>query len=251
MNLQIDESIMVTSRSCQPILAEKAVVELQPGSLWTRVLRDDEVVGIIFAGEAHFAVDAIAETPAGAVGESITDDLEGCQLVLGDLDIVDASREASEDDLHTNGFDTAASFLEKARSILNDAQLRKARIPSNHGRVLIGHTLTNSSLVLVVSKDKLVFVYRDRTFVVTDDTLIEVRKDRLRVYGRHGRVFGLSMLGHDHQHHESIIDVGVPQPWDFWDDSASDCCPPHMPHRRIPRYDWHRATHDWDPDWVV
>lgn len=242
---------MVTTRSCQPISTEKAVVELQPGSLWTRVLRADEVVGIIFAGAAHFAVDAIAETAAGAVGESVTDDLEGCQLLLGDLDIEEASREASDDDLRTNGFESAANFLEKAGDILKDAKLKKAGIPSGHGRVLIGHTLTNSSLVLVVSNDKLVLVYRDRTYVVSDDTLIEVRKNRLRVYGKRGRVFGLLRSRHDHPHHEHIIDVGVPEPWDDWDDSVSDCCPPHMPPRYTPRFDWHRATHDWDPDWVV
>ena len=82
-NLKPDTNAMVVTEEYDIISHEKAYVRMEPGCVWVYLLEDDKRVGIAYVGPSKFAVDAIAETDMGAMGESVTDTLEGikCSLV--------------------------------------------------------------------------------------------------------------------------------------------------------------------------
>ncbi len=248
MNLDVDSTVMVTTRQCQPLSTEKAVVELQPHSLWAHLLHEQKVVGIVILGNARIAVDVIAETDAGAVGESITDELEGFHIILGQVNMDEASQEASPDDLQTAGIQDATSFREKASAILEETKFNKTRVPSLGTTILIGHTVTSSGLVLVLSNEKLVLVYQDLTYAVGSNSLVQIGKNGIRIFGRRGGVLETS------PHHargccdDEVFDVDISMPSRHGTDIGR---PPHLPRWRVPRHDWRRETHGWDPDWIV
>ena len=86
-NLKTDGPVMFTEGSHELISTDKALLTLTEGVAWVRVVNNGDRVGIAFAGPSRLAVDAIAETDAGAVGRSVVTRLEGMQLFLGETQI--------------------------------------------------------------------------------------------------------------------------------------------------------------------
>ena len=67
VNIIPDESVRTITEDVKLIDSEKAILELHPGTVWTHLRQDDEIVGIVFQGPTRFVVDAITHTSSGAM----------------------------------------------------------------------------------------------------------------------------------------------------------------------------------------
>jgi hypothetical protein len=64
--------------------SERALVHLDPGTLYFPVLRADVEIGGVFFGSGHYIVDAIVETREGAIGQSQEVAWDGSLLLLSE-----------------------------------------------------------------------------------------------------------------------------------------------------------------------
>jgi hypothetical protein len=187
-----DENVMTNTEEYDLISHGKAYVRLEAGCLWTYLLDDGVRVGIAFMGPSRFAVDAIAETEMGAMGESITGSLLGVQLYVGISSLENISKGADFSDLQKHGFQDSQSFAKEIETAIKD------HFNGEHGRskldrkeqsqIFFGRDSHEIKLLLVLSKRKgLVFTYGKQVFVLDDDNIVSVSKSGVVVSDRHGR----------------------------------------------------------------
>jgi hypothetical protein len=187
-----DENVMITTEQHDLISHEKAYVRLEAGCLWTHLLDDGVRVGIAFMGPSRFAVDAIAETKMGAMGESITGSLLGVQLYVGVSSLENISKGADISDLEKHGFHDSQSFVVEIETAI------KGHFNGDHGRskldkkeqsqLFFGRDGHETKLLLVLSERKgLVFTYGKQVFVLGEDNVVSVSKSGVIVSDRHGR----------------------------------------------------------------
>jgi hypothetical protein len=198
-NLKSEGTVRITEGSHELISTDKALLTLTEGVAWVRVVNNGDRVGIAFAGPSRLAVDAIAETDAGAVGKSVVTRLEGMQLYLGETQIERLSREATASDLAPLGYDGSDEFLIEVDSLIKDKVNgdSKINIENQESNVLIGAGEAKKSIVLVVGdrKNDLVFTYGNNVFVVGDNEMVSVDKSGVRIKGKHGKTLSVTKDG--------------------------------------------------------
>ncbi|MFW9907419.1 MAG: hypothetical protein ACFFEF_02485 [Candidatus Thorarchaeota archaeon] len=188
MSFTFDTNLMAITSDYQLIRAEKAVVSLMPGTIWTYLRQDEAIVGIAFHGPARFAVDAIIETDGGAYGKPITGELVGIQFYLGSISIEEASRAASNEDLIANGYSNAEAFVQAADDKFTAKRMSdgdKIDIRGDGG-ILLGED-ASEKVILVAKHDNCVLTYGKRVFVLNDEKMVSVTKDGVYIGGRDGR----------------------------------------------------------------
>jgi hypothetical protein len=191
-NIRPDENVMITTEEYNLISHEKAYVRLEAGCLWTYLLDDGVRVGIAFIGPSRFAVDAIAETKMGAMGESITGSLLGVQLYVGISSLENISKGADTSDLQQHGFQNSQSFAKEIENAIKDhfngEHVRSKLDRKEQSQIFFGRDSHETKLLLVLSKRKgLVFTYGKQVFVLGDDNIVSVSKSGVVVSDRHGR----------------------------------------------------------------
>lgn len=198
-NLKSEGAVMITEGSYELISMDKALLTLTEGVAWVYVVNNGDRVGIAFAGPSRLAVDAIAETDAGAVGKSVVTRLEGLQLYLGETRIERLSGEASASDLAALGYDGPDDFLSGVDSLIKDKVNgdSKVNIENQESKVLIGAGEDKKSIVLVVGdrKNDLVFTYGKNVFAVGDNEMVSVDKSGVRIKGKHGKTLSITEDG--------------------------------------------------------
>ncbi len=183
---------MVTTQEIEIISHEKAFVRLSTGCVWTYLLQDGVRVGVAFAGPSRFAVDAIAETDMGAMGESITGDLTGVQLFIGPSSLENISKTAERSDTQNQGYQDSEAFTKAIETTILDhlnGDNKKTKIDSKKdSKIFFGIDSNNKKLLLVLSEEKgLVFTYNKTVFVLGDDNLVSVSKSGVVVSNREGK----------------------------------------------------------------
>lgn len=190
--LTIDTNIMATTENHELISHEKAFVKMEAGCVWVYLLEDDIRVGAAFVGPSQFAVDAIAETRVGAMGESISGSLQGAQFYIGVVALENISKRADESDLRNQGFQNTQSFISEIESAMKD-QLNgdhsQTKIDqSEPSQIFLGRDSKGTKLVLVLSEKRgLVFTHGKQVFVLGDDNLVSVSKSGVVVTGKNGK----------------------------------------------------------------
>ena len=191
-NLTPDRYVMVTTQEIDIISHEKAYVRMSPGCVWSYLLQDGVRVGVAFAGPSRFAVDAIAETDMGAMGESITGELSGVQLFIGPTSLENISKNAEMSDAQKQKFQDFDSFTKAIETAIHDylnGDSKKSTIDTKKdSKILFGHDSKNKKLLLVLSEEKgLVFTYDNSVFVLGDDNLVSVSKSGVVVSNKDGK----------------------------------------------------------------
>ncbi len=187
-----DSNVMVTTQEINILSHEKAYVRMSAGCVWAYLLQDGVRVGVAFAGPSRFAVDAIAETDMGAMGESITGDLSGVQLFIGATSLENISKNAESANTQEQGFHDAGSFVQAIETTIHDhlnGDNKKTRIDDKKdSKIFFGTDSNNKKILLVLSKEKgLVFTYGKSVFVLGDDNLVSVSKSGVVVSNKDGR----------------------------------------------------------------
>jgi len=187
-----DSNVMVTTQEIDIISHEKAYVRMDTGCIWVYLLQDGVRVGVAFVGPSSFAVDAIAETEMGAMGESISGTLSGIQLFIGATSLENISKGADVSDTQRQGYSDHETFTKKVESAIEDhmnGEKKKIDIDSSRdSKILFGTDSNQKRLLLVLSeKEGLVFTYDKAVFVLGDDTLVSVSKSGVVVSNKDGK----------------------------------------------------------------
>jgi hypothetical protein len=206
-DLKPNSEVMISNQEYELISHEKAYVKMDTGCLWVYLLEDDKRVGIAFVGPSSFAVDAIAETEVGAMGESVSGELSGVQLYIGAPSLENISRTAGSSDLQSKGFNDSESLIHEIESTIHDhlnGDDKTSRIDEKeHSTLFFGRDTKETKILLVLGeKNDLVFIYGKQVFVVNDDNLVSVSKSGVALTNKDGKqiivgkggVFGLDSL---------------------------------------------------------
>ncbi|MGY5873731.1 MAG: hypothetical protein RTV72_15900 [Candidatus Thorarchaeota archaeon] len=191
-NLKPDTNVMVVTQEYEIISHEKAFVKMEAGCVWVYLLEDDKQVGIAYAGSSKFAVDAIAETDMGAMGESVTDTLEGIKLFIGSSSLENISKSAQTSDLQNTGFSDATEFTDAIESTMNDhihGENKQTKIDNkDDSKIFFGTDSEKNKVLLVLSDRKgLVFTHGKLVYVVGDDNMVSVSKSGVVITNKDGK----------------------------------------------------------------
>ena len=191
-NLKPDTEVMITTQEYELISHEKAFVKMKAGCLWVYLLEDDKRVGIAFVGPSSFAVDAIAETKMGAMGESVSGELFGVQLYIGVSSLENISQAANNSNLQDKGFNDVESLIQKIESTIQDhlnGDDKTSRIDKKEtSKIFFGRDTKETKVLLVLSENKgLVFIYGKQVFVVDDDNMVSVSRSGVAVTNSDGK----------------------------------------------------------------
>ena len=187
-----NSNVMVTTQEIDVLSNEKAYVRMSAGCVWVYLLQDGIRVGVAFAGPSRFAVDAIAETDMGAMGESITGNLSGVQLFIGVTSLENISKNAESSDIQKQNFHDATAFTKAIEETIQEhlnGDNKKTKIDNKKdSKIFFGTDSNNKKVLLVLSDEKgLVFTYGKSVFVLGDDNLVSVSKSGVVVSNKDGR----------------------------------------------------------------
>ena len=191
-NLKPDTDVMVVTQEYDIISHEKAFVKMEAGCVWVYLLEDGKRVGIAYGGPSRFAVDAIAETDMGAMGESVADSLEGISLFIGTTSLENISKTASSSDLQTTGFNDVSAFTEAIEAVMEEhfkGENKRTKIDNKKdAKIFFGIDREKTKVLLVLSEAKgLVFTHGKRVYVVGDDNMVSVSKSGVVITGKDGK----------------------------------------------------------------
>jgi len=195
-NLKPDGPVMLTTDTIELISVEKAMVEMERDCAWVYLKNNGERVGFAFSGPSKYAVDAIAETEKGAIGESWSGFLSGVQIFIGTSEIERQSSEASDAELESLGFGESSKFLEQVEAAIHDKiNGGSSKVKIDEGQVLVGSDINNKSVILAVNNNKIAFVHGKNVFALSDDKVVSVTKKGIEVTGDHGRQISITKDG--------------------------------------------------------
>ena len=199
-NLIPDTDVMIVNQEYDIISHEKAFVKMEAGCVWVYLLEDDKRVGIAYGGPSRFAVDAIAETDMGAIGESVADSLDGISLFIGSTSLENISRNASSSDLQTAGFNDASAFTNAIEATMKEhfqGENKQTKIDNKKdAKIFFGTDSEKTKILLVLSKKKgLVFTYGKGVYVVGDDNMVSVNKSGVVITGKDGKQLVVNKSG--------------------------------------------------------
>ena len=191
-NLTPDTNVMVVTQEYALISHEKALVKMEAGCVWVYLLGDEKRVGIAYAGSSRFAVDAIAETDMGAMGESVTDTLEGISLFIGSSSLENTSKKAENSDLQISGFNDTSAFTQAIEGSMKDyfhGTDTETKIDNKRdARIFFGTDSEQTKVLLVLSEEKgLVFTHGKLVYVIGDDNMVSVSKSGVVITSRDGK----------------------------------------------------------------
>jgi hypothetical protein len=191
MKLVPDTNVMVTTEEHDIISHEKAYVRMQAGCVWVYLLEDGARVGVAFMGPSRFAVDAIAETDVGAMGESVVGTLDGVQFYVGNHSLEDTSGPATSSHLGAQGFNSAESLVSAVKVAIEDqlnGHKNKTKIDKKPtSKIFLGRDADKKSVVLVIDGKGLVFTHGKTAFVLGDNNMVSVSKSGVAITNREGK----------------------------------------------------------------
>ena len=163
-NLTPDTNVMVVTQEHDIISHEKAYVKMEAGCVWVYLLENDKRVGIAYGGPSRFAVDAIAETDVGAMGESVADTLDGVSLFIGASSLENISKRAENSDLQKTGFNDTSAFTEAIEVMIKNrihGENTETKIDNkDDSKIFFGTDTQKTKILLVLGHEKgLVFTH--------------------------------------------------------------------------------------------
>lgn len=210
-NLRPDTTVMVITEEHEIISHEKAFVKMEAGCVWVYLLENEKRVGVAYAGPSRFAVDAIAETDMGAIGESVTDTLDGVQLFIGPSSLDNISKSAESSDLQNQGFQDVGTFTDDIEVTIKDhwnGDDKKTSIDSKEeSKIFFGTDSEKTKVLLVLGEEKgLVFTHGKLVYVLGDDNMVSVSKSGVVITNSDGKQLIVSKGGISGL--DSFVDIG-------------------------------------------
>jgi hypothetical protein len=197
LNIVPDESAMSITQTTKIIETDNAILELKPGTIWTYLKQDGEVIGIAFQGDTRFVVDAITHTPSGAMGRSMNPELEGVQIILGDFNLEHVSSVVSQSDFSLNNLDGLEGFMDAIKARMKKWNTTDSKIDrkDRDGTLFFGWDTEDKSILLVSKESNLVFTYDKQVTVLGTGDHVSVTEQGVSIGGKGGQTMTITKDG--------------------------------------------------------
>lgn len=150
---------------------EKCIVKAFAGDLTLPILADDATLGYIFFGKGRFTLDAIVETPEGAVGKPLVKDLDTPFIMLGKVcNIANDLTPATVHDISNMGCRNSEEFLAKANEVFSRFSLDyHTRFNFEEDSQVFAFANEHDKWDMLISKEyKLVYMSKDKVYISKD-----------------------------------------------------------------------------------
>jgi hypothetical protein len=150
---------------------EKCIVRAFASDLTLPILADDVTLGYIFLGKGRFALDAIVETPKGAVGKPLVKDLDKPFIMLGKIcNVANDLTPATVHDISNMGCGNSEEFLAKANEVFSRFSLGcHTRFNFEEDSQVFAFANEHDKWDMLISKgEKLVYMSRDKVYISKD-----------------------------------------------------------------------------------
>jgi len=150
---------------------EKCIIKAFANALTLPILADEARLGYIFFGKSKFTLDAIVETPKGAVGKPLIKDLDSPFIMLGKAhNITDDLAPATPYDVSNLGYESSEEFLAKANEVFSRFSVEyQTRFNFEADSQVFAFANEHDKWDMLISKgDKLVFTSRDKVYISKD-----------------------------------------------------------------------------------
>ncbi|MEM2142105.1 MAG: hypothetical protein QXS20_05095 [Candidatus Thorarchaeota archaeon] len=184
----------VTS-SIRIISTDHALVELLPGCTWLPLKKDNQNVGIAFKGPFRLMVDTIVDTARGAIGRSLSYNLDQTSVYLGRADPSAVSRPSTDDETESAGEGNSETFHERMRNSVEEILSRSVKeLKVLEGRdILLGEGKGRKQIVLICRGSDMLFSYEGTAYIHAGGTSALVDGSVVTL-NRHGGGYALSHI---------------------------------------------------------
>jgi len=151
---------------------EKCIIKTAADTLTLPILVDSNPSGHLFIGKGEFTLDAIIETPRGAIGKPITRDLNQPFVMLGENTTLNQNlAPATTQDLTNNGYKSTEEFLKIANETFDQfAHPRHGQFDVNENTHIFAFaTEYNKWDILVAKRDKMVYTSKERVYITKNN----------------------------------------------------------------------------------
>jgi hypothetical protein len=166
---------------------ERCIMKIFKPSLALPIMRESEVVGYVFHGEGKLVIDAVIETPRGAIGRPVEHKIETPFIMLAPFKKVRKLREelvsAIISDLKQKGYESLGEFIKAARELCSQT-FRKTCFgifPENR-RHIFAFKREDRRIDLLVSKDdKLAYISGEKLFAFKRGKSVIIKPGKLLI----------------------------------------------------------------------
>jgi hypothetical protein len=149
---------------------ERCIIMAFVNDLTLPILVGDTTLGYIFFGKGNFTLDAIVETPKGAVGKPLVKDLNTPFIMLGKvLKIANDLTPASHEDVSNLGYGNSEEFLAEADDVFSRFSIGCHSFNLEEDSQVFAFANEYDKWDMLISKgDKLVYTSRDKVYISKD-----------------------------------------------------------------------------------
>jgi hypothetical protein len=150
---------------------EKCIVKAFAGTLTLPILHDELVRGYVFAGNGQLTLDAIVETPRGAVGKPLIKDLNQPFIMIGKIgNFQESSALADAQDISKAGYASLEEFKAKISVIFNRFFGHShTHLDSEDNSCVFAFVSEQDKWDMLISKgNKLVYTSKDKVYISKD-----------------------------------------------------------------------------------
>jgi len=150
---------------------EKCLVTAQEGTLTLPILIEGNIQGYLLTGRGQLTLDAIIETPKGAIGKSLITDLNQPFLMFStDNAVSGKSTPATAQDISNMGYENLEDLLVKANDVFSQFTINSHKHPKlgEDTQMFAFFTPDKTWDILIAKEDKLIFTSRSQVYVFKD-----------------------------------------------------------------------------------
>jgi len=187
-NIEVKEDPLKLRQDFTLFQNERCIMKIFKPSLALPIMRESEVVGYVFHGEGKLVIDAVIETPKGAIGRPVERKIETPFIMLAPFEKVRKLREdlvsANISDLKQKGYEGLGEFIKAARELCSQT-FRKTCFDTfleNRRYIFAFKRKDQRKIDLLVSKDdKLAYISGEKLFAFKRGKSVIIKPGKLLI----------------------------------------------------------------------
>jgi hypothetical protein len=151
---------------------EKCLITVQKGTLTLPILIEGNAQGHLLTGRGQFTLDAIIDTPKGAIGKSLITDLNQPFLMFStDNTTPEDLTPATDQDITNMGYENLEDLLVKANDVFSQFTINSQKHPKieEDTQMFAFFTPDKTWDILIAKEDKLIFTSKNRVYIFKDE----------------------------------------------------------------------------------
>lgn len=169
--LKLGKQPSKTNRDLTLLQNEKCLITAQQGTLTIPIINKGNTQGHLLTGKAQLTLDAIIDTPKGAIGKSLASDLNQPFLVFStDNKISENLAPATDQDITNAGYQNLEDLLVKANDIFSQFTINSRKHPrlEENTEMFAFFTEDKTWDILIAKEDKLIFTSKSKVYIFRD-----------------------------------------------------------------------------------